>query len=187
MAPSSCYEREVDAADHYAQLARLGLDAFVAAAAPAALVRRRRSDTPTPPPPLGDDDGDTTTEVDADHDGDTMVGMPDGTRRRSGNGAPGFFASGKTSSAPDMITVGRTPNNDVVLRDATVSRLHAFFRQRGASWLVADAGSKNGSQLDGLPLEPRKERAIGAGQQVKIGDLELTFYTAAELFRVLAP
>jgi hypothetical protein len=186
VASPSCYEREVDAADHYAQLARLGLDAFVAAAAPAALVRRRRSDTPTPPPPLGDD-GDTTTEVDADHDGDTMVGMPDGTRRRSG--AFEIFPLAKKPGAPfpDMITVGRTPNNDVVLRDATVSRLHAFFRQRGAGWLVADAGSKNGSQLDGVPLEPRKERAIGGGQLVRIGDLELTFYTAAELFRVLAP
>ncbi len=168
----------VDAADHYAQLARLGLGAFVSSAAPAALVRRR----PGGEPVLDPDEGPSV-----DLESETMVGPVVGLRRRE---APvEIFPLSKKAGAPfpDMITIGRTPNNDIVLRDATVSRLHAFFRQREQLWIVADAGSKNGSRLDGAQLEPRKERPVTSGQRVRIGDLELTFYTATDLFHVLAP
>jgi hypothetical protein len=169
----------VDAADHYAQLARLGLDAFVSSAAPAALIRRRPTEGGSP------DDADPDLSVDLESE--TMVGPALGFKRREA--AVEIFPLSKKAGAsfPDMITIGRTPNNDVVLRDATVSRLHAFFRQRDDRWIVADAGSKNGSRLDGIPLEPRKEKPVASGQLVRIGDLELTFYTAADLFRVLAP
>ena len=81
--------------------------------------------------------------------------------------------------------VGRTPNNDIVRRDVTVSRFHAYFRQRGERWIVADAGSKNGSELEGVPLEARKERELASGVAIRIGDFELTFYLSNELYGVL--
>ena len=89
------------------------------------------------------------------------------------------------ASFADMITIGRTPNNDVVLRDVTVSRFHAYFRQRADKWLMADAGSRNGSALAGVALEARRERDISSGAAVRIGDFELTFFPAAQLFEVL--
>ena len=60
------------------------------------------------------------------------------------------------------ITVGRTGNNDVVLDDGTVSRFHAWFqREPDGSYTVTDAGSKNGSFVTGVRLQPRAPLAAG--------------------------
>lgn len=48
--------------------------------------------------------------------------------------------------------VGRDPECDVVLDDERVSRRHAVLSGDEAGWTVTDTGSKNGSQVDGLPL-----------------------------------
>jgi hypothetical protein len=165
----------VDQAERYLQLALLGRSAFLASAAPAALVRRRADGTET--------DSDSRPAV--DEEVDTLVAPVLG-RRRGPRGVEVYpLAKKPGASFADMITVGRTPNNDIVLRDVTVSRFHAYFRQRGDKWIVADAGSKNGSELEGVPLEARKERELASGVAVRIGDFELTFYLAGELYGVL--
>ncbi len=168
----------MDQADHYLQLALLGFDAFMASAAPAALVRARPNETSTP------DEDSRDSSVDLENE--TMVGSAMGGKRRS---RLEIYPLVKKAGAqfPGMITVGRTPNNDIVLRDVTVSRLHAFFKRAadGKKWVVADCGSKNGTKLEGVALEPRRERDLDDGQVVRIGDLELTFYTAAHLFHML--
>ncbi|MBE7451898.1 MAG: FHA domain-containing protein [Kofleriaceae bacterium] len=165
----------MDQAERYLQLALLGRSAFLAAAAPAALVRRRAEGSET----------DTDSRPALDEEVDTLVAPVLG-RRRGPRGIEVYpLAKKPGASFADMITVGRTPNNDVVLRDVTVSRFHAYFRQRGDRWLIADAGSKNGSELEGQPLEPRKERELASGVAVRIGDFDLTFYTAPELYGVL--
>jgi len=89
------------------------------------------------------------------------------------------------ASFPDRITIGRTSNNDVVIADTSVSRLHAYIKRSGAGWLIADAGSKNGSYLGGVRLEPRKEQALGSRVEVRLGDVDVTFYIAADLFAAL--
>lgn len=165
----------MDQAERYLQLALLGRSAFLASAAPAALIRRRADGTET--------DSDSRPAV--DEEVDTLVAPVLG-RRRGPRGIEVYpLAKKPGASFADMITVGRTPNNDIVLRDVTVSRFHAYFRQRGDKWIVADAGSKNGSELEGVPLEARKERELASGVAVRIGDFELTFYLAGELYGVL--
>ena len=165
----------MDQSERYLQLALLGRSAFLASAAPAALVRRRASDP--------DSDGDSGRG--GDDDVETLVAPVLGQRRgpRAIEVYPLIKKPG--ASFADMITIGRTPNNDVVLRDVTVSRFHAYFRQRGERWIVADAGSRNGSALDGSTLEARRERELATGAAVRIGDFELTFFTATSLFDVL--
>jgi hypothetical protein len=51
--------------------------------------------------------------------------------------------------------------------------------------VVADAGSKNGSWLDRSSLEARKERKLGSKAILRIGDVDLTFLTASDLYTVL--
>ncbi len=169
----------MDQSERYLQLALLGRSAFLASAAPAALVRRRTDGV----------EGDTDSQRGPDEEVETLVAPVLGQRR--GPRAIEVYPLAKKPGASfaDMITIGRTPNNDVVLRDVTVSRFHAYFRHRvdraGDKWLVADAGSRNGSELAGTALEARREREVTSGLPVRIGDLELTFFIASELFEVL--
>ena len=59
-------------------------------------------------------------------------------------------------SAGHLITLGRAPDNDVVVPDVSISRFHAFVKE-GASgrWLMQDAGSTNGTTVNGQSV-PRQ-------------------------------
>lgn len=166
----------MDATAHYRNLVALGRTEFLAAAAPAVLVRMRAPgedldavvatktvervdpvdfDAPAPPAPVRED----------------LVLYP--LTKKPG------------ASFPDRITIGRTSNNDVTIVDHSVSRLHAYVKQDGKRWLVADAGSKNGSWLENEALTPRKERALASKAVLRIGDVDLTFYVASDLYSAL--
>jgi pSer/pThr/pTyr-binding forkhead associated (FHA) protein len=66
---------------------------------------------------------------------------------------------------PNMITLGRTANNDLVIGDVSVSKFHAFFTQTPRGLELADAGSKNGTWIGGDELPPR-----GQPHPVRLGD-----------------
>jgi hypothetical protein len=74
------------------------------------------------------------------------------------------------------VTVGRTSNNDLVIDDHSVSRFHAWF-QRGddGAWQLADAGSKNGTYLDGHRLAPKRPSPLSGEVRLKFGQIEARF------------
>lgn len=166
----------MDPTAHYRQLARLGRAAFLGAAAPAALLRYR---TPRP-----GDDLDTAAAT---------LTLDEPVRAGVSAGAPAAEAVLEVvpllkkpgAAYPDRITVGRTSNNDVVLPDHAVSRLHVYFRVREGRWFVADAGSKNGATVDGVVLAPRKEQALVGAERLRLGELELLFVLAEALYELL--
>jgi hypothetical protein len=170
----------MDAAAHYRHLITLGRDEFLAAAAPAALVRYRSADDV-------DGTGDRTLTLDKEQDEETVdETLPHGKFSLT-NLEMEIYPLVKKAGASfaDRITIGRTTNNDVVIEDHSVSRLHAYVRNQGNTWVVADAGSKNGSWLKGEPLEARRERPLASRIVLRLGDVDLTFYFAADLFAVL--
>lgn len=64
----------------------------------------------------------------------------------------------KRNEFSDMITVGRTLNNDVVVDIASVSKFHAYFRNEGDGvYSLTDAGSMNGTFIEGRRLEPHEK------------------------------
>jgi len=166
----------VDAAAHYRQLLQLGRDEFLAAAAPAALVRYRTDrDDPAA-------SGVTTLSLDEEIE----ETLPHGRVPLDEVDLQIFpLAKKPGASFPDRITIGRTNNNDVVIADTSISRLHAYIRRDGASWLLADAGSKNGSWLRGETLGARRETALPSRAMIKLGDVDLTFYSASDLYAAL--
>lgn len=173
----------VDHAERYYQLTLLGREAFVNSVAPAALVRDRGMRNYKPLERSDRDLRNTYAE-------DTLLARLD-TGLITGEGEAGqyeVYPLVKKPGAPfaDMITVGRTANNDVVLRDITVSRFHAFFRRRNNGWFVCDAGSKNGTFMHDAQLKPRKENPLTSGDDIRLGDIVTTFYTAENLFDVLS-
>ena len=57
--------------------------------------------------------------------------------------------------------VGRDEDCDVVLDDDRVSRRHAVLTSNRSEWSIADAGSKNGTFIGGMPVDgrPLQERS----------------------------
>jgi len=87
------------------------------------------------------------------------------------------------STFPDMITVGRTANNDVVVTDVAVSRFHAFFELREDAVALADAGSRNGTTVNGEALKPRAPATVvPPGSLVAFGTAEFMLLDAGALW-----
>lgn len=70
-------------------------------------------------------------------------------------------------------TIGRLPDNDVVLAHVKVSRHHAVILDTGHAHVVKDLQSSNGVFLDGVRVDERAELPDGA--VLRIGGIELTF------------
>lgn len=170
----------MDQAERYLQLTLLGREGFLKAVAPAALIRKRDTSSESRP----------RDHLISGYSEDTLLAHLDGSGRITNVLGTDFevYPLLKKAGAPfaDMITVGRTSNNDVVLKDVTISRFHAYFRERGGQWIVCDAGSKNGTHLRGSQMTARKEMPVSSGDSVRIGDIVTTFYLAGDLFDVLS-
>ncbi|MGA0040276.1 MAG: sigma 54-interacting transcriptional regulator [Pirellulales bacterium] len=74
----------------------------------------------------------------------------------------------------EVATLGRAPDNLIVIRDERASRQHAqvFFADSG--WKVRDLGSRNGTYLAGELIDG--EHQLAAGDVLAIGRVELVFY-----------
>ena len=60
---------------------------------------------------------------------------------------------------PDRVSVGRARNCDVVMRDPSVSKLHAHFRVGGPKLELVDIDSQNGTRVNGRALAPHQPAA----------------------------
>ena len=84
--------------------------------------------------------------------------------------------------------VGQTRNNDIVIRDVSVSKFHAFFEDDGkGGFLLQDARSTNGTFINGARVPPQGQGApvpVKSGDQIRFGDVVLSFVDA-ENFREL--
>jgi pSer/pThr/pTyr-binding forkhead associated (FHA) protein len=69
-------------------------------------------------------------------------------------------------------TVGRSPESGIVLRDEknTVSRHHAAFIARGNELRVRDAGSKNGTKVNGNYVPYHLETQVNDGTEIAFGE-----------------
>lgn len=73
---------------------------------------------------------------------------------------------------PNRVTVGRASNNDIVIRDSSLSRFHAWFEKDATDqFLVGDARSKNGTTVGGEALKPLQTAYVGDGTAVSFGSI----------------
>ena len=70
-------------------------------------------------------------------------------------------------------TIGRSMNNDMVLLDGAVSREHASVQDKGGRWLLLDRGSRHGTLLNGVHLEPGEPAVIRGGDLIRISGISL--------------
>ena len=65
--------------------------------------------------------------------------------------------AGKETSTTHMFDgevcrIGSHESNDLVLDDKTISRFHCRIAREGSAWRLTDAGSRNGTRLDGVKV-----------------------------------
>src|SRR5262249_15734913 len=72
------------------------------------------------------------------------------------------------------VGIGKGPQNDIILPDASVSGAHAVIRFEDGAYKISDLGSRNGTSVNDARLgaEPR---AIQHGDLIKMGHCTLTF------------
>lgn len=81
--------------------------------------------------------------------------------------------------AGDAVTIGRGPDRDIRLEEARASRNHGVFRPRRSApgWTYTDAGSSNGTRINGHLVEPHQRIEVRDGDQVEIGSVRFEFST----------
>ncbi len=72
----------------------------------------------------------------------------------------------------DLVTVGRAPENTIVLDDNSVSSRHAEIRAVGQGYLLRDLGSTNGTRVNG---NGAREIILRPGDHIRFGGVEARF------------
>jgi hypothetical protein len=89
------------------------------------------------------------------------------------------------SRDPARITVGRDQSCDIAIAHARVSTLHAVFTLGGGLVFITDAGSKNGTRVNGVKLKPNQPTPVDAGDTVLFGPVSATLWGADDVFAAL--
>lgn len=71
----------------------------------------------------------------------------------------------------DTIYIGRSPDNDIQIKDKSVSRKHLKIVRREDKYLVKDLESKNGTFINGKRISPDDEIEVKEGLSIAIGDI----------------
>ena len=86
----------------------------------------------------------------------------------------------RISLSKGEFTLGRTPDNDVVLPDALVSGHHARLTLTPQGWQVVDLNSSNGTWLNGGRLPAQTPTPFQPGDTLQLGKCRLSLSTPAE-------
>ena len=76
--------------------------------------------------------------------------------------------------AGDEVTIGRSPENDIQIKDSSVSRQHMKIFRKEGKFFIKDLQSTNGTFLDGERLRPEKEYGIVEGQPISVAKVMIS-------------
>lgn len=80
-------------------------------------------------------------------------------------------SDGRRFPLVDGLTVGRGPDNGMLLEDSSVSTHHAVIHKVGERWMVKDLNSTNGTKLNGTRIQGTAP--LSDGDFLKFGAVEL--------------
>lgn len=84
-----------------------------------------------------------------------------------------FLITPDTKEGSGVTVAGRSPDSDIYLDDVTVSRRHALFMPNAGSYILTDAGSLNGTYVNGDRVD---EAYLKNGDEIYIGKFHFAFY-----------
>ena len=82
----------------------------------------------------------------------------------------------------NLVTIGRGPDNAIVINDPSVSARHAQLQLAGETYRLKDLGSTNGTQVNGKPVT---ETLLSFDDRVRFGAAEARFESDASGSRPL--
>jgi hypothetical protein len=92
----------------------------------------------------------------------------------------------REGSAFAHIGIGRASNVDVQISMVGISKYHAYVNiGANGEFMLADAGSQNGTRLVLTKLEPRNPVAVQSGSRVYLAHHAFTFFTRAGLIEFI--
>lgn len=78
----------------------------------------------------------------------------------------------------NMVTIGRTDNNDIVIKEGSVSKFHAYLSQAlKGGFKLTDAGSRNGSSISAGNVLAHQSAPIVSGETITLGRVSLKFFS----------
>jgi len=85
-----------------------------------------------------------------------------------------------------FITLGRASNNDIVIHNGTISKLHSVFGRKGEHFTLADSGSSNGTSVNGNRLPANKPIVLKNGDVITwSSSIFASFLTPIGVFAML--
>jgi pSer/pThr/pTyr-binding forkhead associated (FHA) protein len=85
-----------------------------------------------------------------------------------------------------VITIGRTPENQIVVPHAQVSSKHAQIVRQGNELYLQDLGSANGTFVRGQRLAPNQRVPVTSGEKVYIGPMPLLIHVTESQVNVVS-
>lgn len=82
-------------------------------------------------------------------------------------------SGGEIALEREMVSVGRSDDNPIVVADTMASRCHALIKKERGSRSIVDLDSRNGTWVNGERVEER--RHLSGGDVIRIGDTEFDF------------
>jgi len=81
------------------------------------------------------------------------------------------LAPGTAFPLQPVTSIGRSPSNAVVVPDTYASSQHALLTWREGQWWLEDRNSRNGTRLNGRPVE--EPTLVSAGDVIAVGRTRL--------------
>ena len=93
----------------------------------------------------------------------------------------------KSITNPNMITIGRSPENDIVLYNRLVSKSHSYLDlgSSGDAIFIVDNYSTNGTFVNNIKLSPTGNYQLADGDKISFGPETKVVYFSPKLFHSL--
>lgn len=82
----------------------------------------------------------------------------------------------------NIISIGRSPENDITIVDYAISKEHAVIRHRNGVFYIEDLNSTNGICVNAEQIQPGVEISLSFGSSVNLGRFGLVFVRPIDLY-----
>ena len=83
---------------------------------------------------------------------------------------------------PNRFTIGRTDENDLIMPDYAISRIHAQIDLELHAFYLTDLESRNGTRINGAPLTPHQPAVFTLGDELAFGRFRFALVEPETLF-----